>query len=537
MYQGIRERLASRPRKNSDALQEKRAELVRHRNLLRRYLSLVRAPLGGLGKTAYELLWRQIRLKNSLNEAQLSALSARWIPAKADELDLSTLSEHKELLSQFSAALTRVTDARSETTKWVHAEKMDPFDQQPASQSARSASEAAQLLESIAAKVSGLGFNFPRADEDLVSDAADQIAALRPFTSTDEDILHDVLNNQSSCEQLLHAQRCWDRLCTALSNLLDNPAEVENESLALLRAALQMEDPPATLDVATHTVMQLQQTAEAILSAARDMDRVTSQFSQRQQVPAGRALDIMSAFSILSAAETKVIALASTHLLDATSASVIAGAISDASSLLSEREALLADLQPETLTTAENDLEALAEAIENSNAFSRLFNSNYKSSWRRASRLCEGVSNREAVIERLRSAANFVRLRDEFHDKCKTKSLFPSLMWDGIDSDFSSLREAHELVNTVATQLVDLDEFDLLQHWLSCDATERNIFLSSCKRFSLALEPSKNVGLYAVPVAEIASSAEKKIEDLRAFIAAAKGVGAKSDAALSQKWR
>lgn len=58
VYAGVRERLAAEPRLDTQALYERRAELRRHRDLLRRYLSLVRTPLGQTGMTAHALLHR-----------------------------------------------------------------------------------------------------------------------------------------------------------------------------------------------------------------------------------------------------------------------------------------------------------------------------------------------------------------------------------------------------------------------------------------------------------------------------------------------
>ena len=53
VYAGVRERLEARTRNDLETLKQKRSELYRHRDLLRRYLSLVRTPLGKLGQTAH----------------------------------------------------------------------------------------------------------------------------------------------------------------------------------------------------------------------------------------------------------------------------------------------------------------------------------------------------------------------------------------------------------------------------------------------------------------------------------------------------
>src|SRR5205085_4506628 len=63
VYAGLRERFEARPFHDPRALEDKRSELQRHRDLLRRYLALVRTPLGKLGLTAHALAWREIRLR------------------------------------------------------------------------------------------------------------------------------------------------------------------------------------------------------------------------------------------------------------------------------------------------------------------------------------------------------------------------------------------------------------------------------------------------------------------------------------------
>ncbi len=133
VYDGVRERLDAQPQLDARTLDDKRVELRRHRDLLRRYLSLVRASLGNIGRNAHELAWREIRLRNRFDREQVTAMEARWAPKDAADIDFSTMRENRDLLAQFGRALQAVDPGDgTPRTEWVSADKLNPFDQSKA---------------------------------------------------------------------------------------------------------------------------------------------------------------------------------------------------------------------------------------------------------------------------------------------------------------------------------------------------------------------------------------------------------------------
>src|SRR5690606_29192068 len=123
----------ARAQLDARTLEDKRLEFRRHRDLLRRYLSLVRASLGKIGRNAHELAWREIRLRNRFDREQITAMEARWAPNDAADIDFSTMRENRDLLAQFGRALQAVDPSDgTPRTAWVSADRLDPFDQSKA---------------------------------------------------------------------------------------------------------------------------------------------------------------------------------------------------------------------------------------------------------------------------------------------------------------------------------------------------------------------------------------------------------------------
>src|SRR5205085_9835405 len=147
VYAGLRERFEARPFHDPRALEDKRSELQRHRDLLRRYLALVRTPLGKLGLTAHALAWREIRLRQLFTREEATALAQRWSPIEPLGLERSMLSENRDLLRQYGQALLAVEAGQnSARTRWTFARRLDPFDQTKALEAAGNAERATSAL-------------------------------------------------------------------------------------------------------------------------------------------------------------------------------------------------------------------------------------------------------------------------------------------------------------------------------------------------------------------------------------------------------
>ena len=530
VYDGVRERLAARSGFDPRALEDKRAEIRRHRDLLRRYLSLVRTPLGKLGQTAHALAWREIRLRNLFTREQARVMEARWSPEDPLALDRPTLTENRELLAQYGKALLAVDLGKEGTrTSWALAERLDPFDQSNALDAAAEAGRAARAVAEVTKRLAELGVSVPNpADE--VQPACEQLAAIVPLTCSDEQIVGTALHYREPAMQLIAAQQNWLLQIDAIADDIDRPEAVSSEAADTLRDALRIDRCPDTLADAQQAQASSELLSAELATAARDIERLGAKLANGATTTATNALSVSSVIAELGLASPAVGALLSSGLLDVASDGAIASAFEETAALLAERDEILAITKSEALAVEPAELDEIAETLESMGPFARIFSGRYKTARRRAARLLTDASDRELAAVNLRRAAVFSRARRTFRDESRARTLFPAMIWEGIESDFTSLRAAQSLASQAASRLSALDDTGVLRWWLAADTTDRQTFSAACERLKLLLTRIIDTGYSAVALAELPQTCTKRIDALRQLVDAANAAGVRTGA-------
>lgn len=535
VYDGVRERLGARSGSDPRALEDKRAELRRHRDLLRRYLSLVRTPLGHLGQTAHALAWREIRLRNLFTLEQAKAMEARWSPEDPLELDRPTLTENRELLAQFGKALLAVDQGQGGIrTSWALAERLDPFDQSKALDAAAEAGRAASAVAEVTTRLGQLGVTVPIPNGEICA-ACEQLAAIAPLTCSDEKIVRTALHSRSASLEILGAQREWLSQMDAIAGDIESPDAVSVEAAEALRDALRIDRCPETLADVQQSQALNERLSESFATAARDIERISARLACGAKTLARNALSATSVVAELGRVNAAVGALLSSNLLDVASDGAIASSVQEATALLAEREEVAAMTQGEALTVEPAELDDIAETLESTGALARIFSGRYKTARRRAARLLADASDRELAASRLRRAATYSRARRSFRNESKARTLFPAMLWEGIESDFASLRAAQSLIRETASALSALDETGILVWWLAADTTERQTFLAGCDRLNVLLTEVIDAGFAGVALADFPTSFADRIGALRQLADAAKALSVRPRATLQRE--
>lgn len=526
VYAGVRERMGAASRLDVRALEDKRTELRRHRDVLRRYLSLVRTSLGKTGLTAHALAWREIRLRKRFNRDQVRAIETRWNSTGVAELEPATLQENREILAQFGKALLAAqTGNAGAATRWTLAGRLDPFDQSSALAAAAAAGEAAGAVAGVAGRLAEIGVVVPPPDDAEISEASEQLSALTLFTCADELIVGAALHHREACVGILAAQAAWQKQRAAIANDLDQPETISVSTAQALAEALRVDHCPETLGDARAAFARYERLGASLAGAVRDLDRLAVRLSAAMGTSAGKAQMVALTLARLSQASPAISALLSNSLIDPASDSVIAAGTREAAALLAEREGVVAAMQGDALTTDPVELDALADAIESTGALARLFSGSYKAAWRRAGRLCRDTSDRLRVADDLRRAASHLRARRQFNEECKARALFPALLWDGLDSDFRSLSAARELVMAAAAQLATLDETGALRSWLAADAAERKTLSAGCDRLAGLLAEMADAGFSDVALCDLANRCSDAASNMRNIVDASSAMG------------
>ncbi len=531
VYDGVRERLDAQPQLDARTLDDKRVELRRHRDLLRRYLSLVRASLGNIGRNAHELAWREIRLRNRFDREQVTAMEARWAPKDAADIDFSTMRENRDLLAQFGRALQAVDPGDgTPRTEWVSADKLNPFDQSKALDAAGGAARAAEAVAEAAESFVQLGIVLPSPSDDEIGDASGQLSSIARFTCSDESIVSAAIRDRLASRALLAAQSEWQHQRDDIAADVESPDTVPVTNAEEMRDALRIDRCPATFGDVRAAQALNERLSMSLAEATRDFERVAAKLSEGLRTPTEKAWKVASAVATLGHADSSVSALLSTSLLEAGSDSAIASSASEATELLAERDSLASATHAEALSVEPAELDEIAETIETTGALARLFSGRYKSAWRRAARLCAETSDRNETTSTLRRTARYLRSRRAFRDEAKARSLFPAMLWDDITSDFASLRTARALIAKVASHLAMLDELGSLRDWLAAEATDRQTSTAACDRLSDLLNNLIEAGFGHVTLADLPSSCMERIAELKRLAEASQAVGVQSDA-------
>jgi very-short-patch-repair endonuclease len=534
VYDGVRERLAAQSRSDQRTLDDKRTELRRHRDLLRRYLSLVRTPLGKLGQTAHALAWREIRLRNLFTSEEAKAMEGRWSPKDPLDLDRPSLTENRELLAQFGKALLAVDLGQGGIrTSWMLAGQLDPFDQTKALEAAAAAGRAASAVADVASHLAGLGLTVPNPG-DGVGAVTEQLGAIVPLTCTDEQIVGTALHYREPSLQLIGAQQTWLSQIEAIADDIDKPEAVSVEASEALRDALSIDRCPDTLADAQHGQALNERLAMALATAERDVDRLSSKLAGGTKTTSRNAQEVASLLAELGQTSPAIGGLLSSSLLEVSSDAAITTATGDANFLLAERDEVSAISLAEALAVEPAELDEIAETLDSTGPLARLFSGRYKAARRRAARLLADASDRELAASNLRRIAAYSRARRTFREESRARKLFPAMLWEGIESDFTSLRAAQSLVSDAASRLSALDETNVLRWWLAAETTERQTFSAGCDRLRVMLAEIINAGYSPVAIADLQATVADRISELQQLVDAAKAVGVHPNASLQR---
>ena len=297
-----------------------------------------------------------------------------------------------------------------------------------------------------------------------------------------------------------------------------------------LRDLLSVARCPETLAQVRQEIGLCERLSSSLAAVARDIDRLDDKLAHGVKTSARNAKVVVSAFVELAQTNTSTGALLSGALLDPACGDVITSANREAAAILSERDEIARITQADAFAAEPTELDELSEILESSGALSRLFGGRYKRAQRRASQLLAETSDRLQSVQSLRRVAAFLRSRRTFADECRVRSLFPALLWDGINSDFAALGSAHSMVSNAASRLSSVDEAKALRWWLGADPTDRMTFTAGCNRLDAVLAELGDNGFDSVQLCALPSASADRTESLKQLAEAADIIGLRPEA-------
>lgn len=535
VYDGLRERLRTRVVRNPGLLDSQRLQLDQQRSLLRRYMALIDQSLGAVARSAYWLAWREISLRESFARAVVDAVADHWSPPEAKAINRAMLAERRSRLDTFGAALAAIVrDAgNGERTRWVAAERIDPFDQRPQLHAAGEAAAAAQAVAQATRALDELvvlGLPEPRADFDAV-DA--QFAALEPFEPVAEEVARAALRHPDTARALLRQQARWRQLGSKLAADVDVPAAIDDVAIAALTNAIEGARPvPDSVTAAADRLDAAVKAVRVAQSCHAERRLLVERLDLDPAITPAAMRDVLGAVAALGGERASVTMLYRPDLVGTLTGAAIAEERSRAAALREERGALAGQINDEAFETETAELNRTADTLADSGAFARLFGGEFKTARRRLSRWAPGKADRGAGAELLRRLARHLGQAASFRRDSPVAGWFPAVLWKGADSDWDALAQAREVLIDARRRLASQGADAALSRWLAMTETDRDRLAAASARVAPLLDMADQVGLGDQPISSLddeLASMKRTGEALQAALAA---VRARPDGAI-----
>lgn len=509
-YKSLRLRLDAAATVDSRTLSTKRKELVDRRTFLRNYLALLDAPLGLLSRSAYELVWREISLRSRVNAYAQRNLATLARVETFNSVDEASLRLRRNDLDVFGRAVAALDEGRSARTRWLAAESLPTFGQNDQLEAARLASQVANDCGAhLAAFCSDRLLTIPAPAEDLAPFVS-QLRALEPLREIDEAHAMAALRAPDLSRSLLQKQTRWRQLVGKLETEIEAPGDVTREATNELATALSalrtvprnFGDLVAELEVADRAV------ALELDSRAARNDLVAL-----LKLPADISIAAMFAVVkiLVALAENgeRQLTMMSDTLLDPIAGIALQEEADQAQQLTSDHAALLPDLRDEGLEEDPAELTRIAEVLDDSGFFARLFGSEFKAARKRAARLLRDTVDREATAELLRKTARHRRASDAFRADSTARALFPAVLWKGSQSDFAGMVAARDALENARANLAAVGLTSVLEEFLAVGAQQRGAIGRKAAEALSGIRTANELAMGDIPVSELAAATEQ----------------------------
>ena len=533
VYDGLRERLATTAQHDLRHLTLQRGRLEEKRDLLRTYLARMHDRPGSLDRSVYSLVWRQIHLSGTIGADLREKLEKLIDLEDASVISEETLQRVRAKLDILGQSLAAMPG--NPRTLWLSARSLPVFDQSAELRIAELAAQRAGMVVDGFAGLHGLApLAFP-APHDNLTPAIEQLRCLAPFIDVSEDEAKTALQTPEKARTALRLQSRHRLLGEKLSQDLDNPAKADRNVAAKIDDLLRsFEVSPASLAEARSQSARVAATIAKFDRAGKSLENLLDMLSLPATLPLSTLTLLAETMAELGRQPAGVRALMRRELADPMVEIAIAEQGGVARKIQQERKGLEQAVQSDALNVDPAELEGLADTLENTGFFARLFSGEYKSAMRRSARLLRDSAERMQVAEALRDTAKFRTSELRFRQESTAKTLFPEILWKGPDSDFESLEAARSALRNARFELGQAPLDSTMAEWFALDSDGREKVASAADQVTDALSDLSEQTQNDRTFSEAVAHAKAWAESLDALIYHLEQLGARDDGAFKR---
>jgi very-short-patch-repair endonuclease len=540
-YDALRERLDARVRDNAVQLAARRRDLAARRDQIRQYLHLLDTPVGALGRSAYDLLWQEIGIGDRLDSHARHDL-ARLVPIDAPAaIDATALATTRAALEVYAKAVAALDGGRTERTAWVAAKSLAVFDQRAQLQAARVAAAAAQDVATAQAPLAATAeLLLPEWHGDPAA-ALEQLYQLERFDVADERVVAAALQEPDTARTLLARQGRWRQLDHRLRQDVAEPMHAGSTDLAELSGVLAQFGiaagavPPNGLASAGDVFAQLASCEAACHAEASTRDsraQLATRMHLSPDLSVATCAAICDTLVALGEEDERAPLLQTSALAEPLAGLIVEEEGARAGAIRQEQAALQQQLHDGATDEEPTELVRLADILEDSGFFARLFGGEFGRARKRAARLLRDSADREAAARTLREVARNRRAGDSFAAESRAQALFPQVLWKGAASDFAGLMRMRELLDRSRQSLAGLGQPRLFDRWLAGTPEQRARVRHLAREAGAYFRTCAEAGLGAVRAGDLADHLAQQRERLGRLARALRAVDALDDGQL-----
>lgn len=434
-----------------------RTEVEEKKQTLRRYLALLHKPLGRLGRTAYQLVWREIALRAACKSAPSALYSERL--DDVEKIDGLQLKRARAALDSIGAKVREIVerDGSLDRSPWHAASTLPAFDQDPVLEAGKSALAELDAVREEIGSLRGRGRIVFSDLENELKPLATHMATLAAPEAFEDRELRAVIADRPGATELLARRSEWEIARELAEQVHAKPLQPEAESLEEL-------DRQAIPVVGASNLVEARRTAGELKAGIAAIDRllvtlapVLEQFQLSGNSPLRLVDAVLQSIGDLAALPRPAFDLRSERLLDEQAGTVITAARAEADSLAMRTAELGRHVRMDrALSCDAARIEALADTIESAGLFGRIFGGQYKLAWREACTLFDDKPERADAVAQLRRLKQLLDDRAAFRDRSPARSLFGDGAWRGSESDWDSLATSAAALDGIVERLTPL---------------------------------------------------------------------------------
>lgn len=531
LIESLRERVDAKAPNDRRNLSDLQKFLETQRTQLRTYLSLLRQPLGNFGRTAHQLIWSYLKLRQGIDDAVIVAAERKGRIEEALTLDATDLQRRREILDQVGIKLHE--HARDygnvDGNAWTRASKIEVLDAASLLDAMREVAKRAQALRDAAQGIR-VKTGFPLSDQ--AKEVASQAALMRDAPEPDglsDEQLKSVLAEPDEAKRLLEERVRWCALAEAVANVGADILLVDEERIDELEVALKASAGHARAGDVRSAAKEERQRYQVLSALANEAQSLGDRFGlDGKSLSIGQLHTICAVLVQRDEVSEAVRSLCRSAIMSDAFPGLLDSQGRLASELRERRAAIDEQVSAEGFAASPDELERIADRLENSGFFQRLLSGDFKRDRRTAERMLPNISDRSEASIQLRVLRQLLIDERSFRERSPARTHFPDELWTGADSDWEALVQARKLAETSYDQLAEEQLDELVSRIL--DASPLDLRAPTAKATALAgflgslpSEDRKSVFAEMLEAVESRSTALERLVDALDAVAVSDG--------------